>query len=163
MVEAFLGFGGNVGDARGTLSQGVGALCDVVSVRLLAQSSDYLTPAWGVTDQPSFVNFCIAVDTGLTPRQLLEHALTVEQRFGRNRALEQRWGPRTLDVDILAYDDRTVDEPGLVLPHPHLFQRAFVLAPLAEIRPDLVIGGRRISDALQNLDTSGIQRLPPMA
>jgi 2-amino-4-hydroxy-6-hydroxymethyldihydropteridine diphosphokinase len=163
MAEALLGFGGNVGDVRTTLGRAIAAMCDGSHVRLEARSSDYRTPAWGVTDQPPFVNLCVAVETGLTPRQLLGRALAVERSFGRNRAAEQRWGPRILDIDILAYDDQMLDEPGLVLPHPRLFERAFVLVPLAEIRPDLKIGGRRISDAVQSLDAAGIERLPPTA
>jgi 2-amino-4-hydroxy-6-hydroxymethyldihydropteridine diphosphokinase len=163
MVEALLGLGGNVGDARTTLKRAIGALCDGDSIKLMARSSDYRTPAWGVTDQPPFVNVCIAVETGLTPRELLHRALAVERSFGRNRATEQRWGPRTLDIDILTYGDLTIDEPGLVVPHPRLFERAFVLVPLAEIRPDLVIGGRAISEVIQALDSTGIERLPPAA
>jgi 2-amino-4-hydroxy-6-hydroxymethyldihydropteridine diphosphokinase len=163
MAEAFLGFGGNVGDARETLARAVAALCGGHDVRLLARSADYRTPAWGVTDQPPFVNLCVAVETELPPRQLLDRALTVERSFGRNRAAERRWGPRTLDIDILAYGDLAIDEPGLVLPHPRLFERAFVLMPLAEIRPNLMIQGRMARDALQRLDSSGIERLPPAA
>jgi 2-amino-4-hydroxy-6-hydroxymethyldihydropteridine diphosphokinase len=163
MAEALLGFGGNVGDARATLGRAIAAICDGSDIRLLARSSDFRTPAWGVTDQPPFVNLCVAIETDLPPRQLLERALTVERSFGRNRAAEQRWGPRTLDIDILAYGDRTLDEPGLVLPHPRLFERAFVLVPLAEIRPNLTIGGRRVSNALQSLDIAGIERLSPAA
>jgi 2-amino-4-hydroxy-6-hydroxymethyldihydropteridine diphosphokinase len=163
MTEALLGLGANVGDARTTLDQAIAALCNARDMRLRARSSDYRTPAWGVTDQPPFVNLCIAVDTDLPPRQLLDRALTVERAFGRNRSAERRWGPRTLDIDLLTYDDLSIDEPGLVLPHPHLLERAFVLVPLAEIRPNLLIGGRRVSDALRSLDTSGIERLPPVA
>jgi len=96
------------------------------------------------------------------PRALLTRALNVERALGRNRADEQRWGPRTVDIDILAYDDLKVDEPGLTLPHPHLFERAFVLVPLAEIASDRVIAGRRIGDALAAVDASGIERLAPM-
>jgi 2-amino-4-hydroxy-6-hydroxymethyldihydropteridine diphosphokinase len=163
MVEALLGLGGNLGAARTTLERAIGALCDGDSIKLMARSSDYRTLAWGVTDQPPFVNVCIAVETGLTPRELLERGLAVERSFGRNRATEQRWGPRTLDIDILTYGDLTIDEPGLVVPHPRLFERAFVLVPLAEIRPDLVIGGRAISEVIQALDSTGIERLPPAA
>lgn len=163
MAEALLGFGANLGNSRATLGRAVADMCDDESVRLLTRSSDYRTPAWGVTEQPPFVNLCIAVDTALPPRALLERALTVERSLGRNRAAEQRWGPRTVDIDILTYGGLTLDEPGLVVPHPHLFERAFVLVPLVEIRPNLVIGGRHISDALQHLDNGGIERLPPLA
>jgi 2-amino-4-hydroxy-6-hydroxymethyldihydropteridine diphosphokinase len=161
MAEAFVGFGGNVGDVRNTLDRAVRAFCDGQEVRLLARSSDYRTAPWGVADQPSFVNLCIAIETGLQPRPLLDRALAVEKNFGRDRAGERRWGPRSLDIDILVYDDVTLDESGLSLPHPRLFERAFALIPLAEIRPDLTIGGVTIADALRRLDASGIERLPP--
>jgi 2-amino-4-hydroxy-6-hydroxymethyldihydropteridine diphosphokinase len=161
MVEALLGLGGNVGDVQSTLDQAVAVLCDGHDVRLVARSSDYRTAPWGVTGQPPFVNLALAVDTTLTPRALLDHALRVEAMFGRDRAREQRWGPRTLDIDIIAFDGLELNEAGLTLPHPRLFERAFVLAPLAEIVPDRRIKGIAIKDALAQLDASGVERLPP--
>ena len=161
MTEALLGLGGNVGDVRTTLDRAVAALCDGRDVRLVARSSDYRTPPWGVTDQPAFINLALVVETELTPRALLDRSLAVEAAFGRDRAREQRWGPRTLDIDIIAYGTLETDEPGLTLPHPRLFERAFVLAPLAEIAPDREIGGIRIADALARLGPSGVEKLPP--
>lgn len=161
MAEALIALGGNLGDARTTLDRAVAAFCDGTTVRLLARSSDYRTPPWGVEDQPAFVNLCLAVATELTPRNLLAVAQDVERAFGRDRAKERRWGPRPLDIDLLAYDDLTLDEPDLILPHPRLFERAFVLVPLAEIAPDRRIAGIRVADALTRLDTAGIERLPP--
>jgi 2-amino-4-hydroxy-6-hydroxymethyldihydropteridine diphosphokinase len=114
----------------------------------------------GVTDQPAFVNLALYVATTLAPRALLDRAQRVEAMFGRDRTRERRWGPRTLDVDIIAYDAIEIDEPGLTLPHPRLFERAFVLAPLAEIAPDLAINGVRIADALAQLGAPGIEKLP---
>jgi 2-amino-4-hydroxy-6-hydroxymethyldihydropteridine diphosphokinase len=160
MAEALIGMGGNVGDVRATLDHAVAMLCDGNTLRLIARSSDYLTPPWGVTDQPPFINLALAVDTSLPPRALLERALGVEAAFGRDRAREQRWGPRTLDIDIIAYDDVELDEPGLTLPHPRLFERAFVLAPLSDIVPHRIIKGVRIVDALARLGTAGIEKLP---
>jgi 2-amino-4-hydroxy-6-hydroxymethyldihydropteridine diphosphokinase len=116
---------------------------------------------WGVEDQPPFVNLCVSVDTTLTPQTLLARAQAVERAFGRDRAHEQRWGPRTLDIDILAYDDLVLNEPDLTLPHPRLKERAFVLVPLAEIAPTRIIAGVRVDDALARLDHTGIKRLPP--
>jgi 2-amino-4-hydroxy-6-hydroxymethyldihydropteridine diphosphokinase len=87
--------------------------------------------------------------------------LAVERAFGRDRGSEQRWGPRTLDIDILVYGDLTLDTPELVLPHPRLLERAFVLVPLCDIRPDLVVNGVPIAQALAALDAAGIERLPP--
>jgi len=163
MTEALLGFGGNLGDVRTTLDRAVAAYCDGDTVRLLARSSDYRTPPWGKTDQPPFTNLCIAVETALTPHVLLERGLATEDTFGRDRATEPMWGPRPLDIDILAYGDLVSDEPWLTLPHPRLLERAFVLAPLVEIRPNLVIRGTRIGDALRALDRNGIERLPARA
>ncbi|MGH7635764.1 MAG: 2-amino-4-hydroxy-6-hydroxymethyldihydropteridine diphosphokinase, partial [Gemmatimonadaceae bacterium] len=128
-------------------------------LRVVARSSDYQTPPWGVTDQPPFMNAVITADTTLTPQDLLARAQAVERALGRERAQERHWGPRTVDIDILAYDDVTLDTPELTLPHPHLFERAFVLVPLAEIEPDRVIAGVRVADALARLDAAGIEKL----
>jgi 2-amino-4-hydroxy-6-hydroxymethyldihydropteridine diphosphokinase len=159
MAEALVGLGGNIGDVRTTLDRALEAFCDGSDVRLVARSSDYATPPWGVVDQPPFVNRCIAVETALAPRALLDRALAVERSLGRDRGREQRWGPRAIDIDVLTYDDVALEEPGLTLPHPRLFERAFVLVPLAEIVPDRVIAGVRVRDALARLDTRGIERL----
>jgi 2-amino-4-hydroxy-6-hydroxymethyldihydropteridine diphosphokinase len=97
--------------------------------------------------------------TTLAPRQLLSRAQACELALGRDRAKEQHWGPRTIDLDILAYDDLVLNDATLTLPHRHLFERAFVLVPLAEIAPDRVIAGIRVSDALKRVDTSGIEKL----
>jgi 2-amino-4-hydroxy-6-hydroxymethyldihydropteridine diphosphokinase len=160
MAEALLALGGNLGAVRDTLDRAVAALCDGRDIRLLASSADYSTPPWGVTDQPRFVNRCIAVETALAPEALLARAQAVERSLGRARAHERRWGPRPVDIDILAYDDVVRDGPGLTLPHPRMFERAFVLVPLAEIAPDRTIGGRRIAEALAAVDTSGVEKLP---
>jgi 2-amino-4-hydroxy-6-hydroxymethyldihydropteridine diphosphokinase len=159
MPRAFVAFGGNVGDARATIGRAIAAFCDGTQVKLVARSSDYRTPPWGVTEQPPFINACIAVETRLSPRGLLDRAQEVERTFGRDRLGETRWGPRTLDIDILSYDDVAVEEPMLTLPHPRLFERAFVLVPLVEIAPDATIGGRSLAEALGRLDCSGIARL----
>jgi 2-amino-4-hydroxy-6-hydroxymethyldihydropteridine diphosphokinase len=160
-VQVLLAFGGNVGEVRETFECALAMLCDGAEVRLKACSSDYATPPWGVADQAPFVNRCLAVETALSPLALLERVQRVEHALGRRRAQERRWGPRPIDIDILAYDDVTLAGPDLTLPHPRLFERAFVLVPLAEIAPDRVIAGRRVRDALAGLDTAGISRLPP--
>ncbi|KAA5602890.1 2-amino-4-hydroxy-6-hydroxymethyldihydropteridine diphosphokinase [Blastochloris sulfoviridis] len=157
-VDTILGLGGNLGDVPATLDRALALLAEGGSVQIVRASSDWLTPPWGLADQPTFVNRCVLVETTLTPRALLETVLGVERRLGRVREAGPRWGPRPIDIDILAYDDVTLDEPGLVLPHPRLFERAFVLVPLAEIAPDRVIAGRRVRDALAELDTGGIVR-----
>jgi 2-amino-4-hydroxy-6-hydroxymethyldihydropteridine diphosphokinase len=159
MLEAFIALGGNLGDVRATFKQAIAMLCDGVEVRLVARSSDYRTPPWGITEQPSFINAVIAVATSLSPRQLLKRLQACERALGRDRGREQRWGPRPIDLDLLAYDDVTLREPDLTLPHPRLFERAFVLLPLAEIGPDRLIAGIRVRDALARVDASGIEKL----
>jgi len=161
MSRAYLALGGNVGDSRAVLARAVALLCEGTQVRLLARSADYRTPPWGVTEQPAFVNFCIAVETSLSPQQLLARAHAVERALGRDRAREQRWGPRTADIDIIAYDDVSLHDENLILPHPRLFERAFVLVPLAEIAPHLTIAGTRIADAAARFAHEDIEKLPP--
>jgi 2-amino-4-hydroxy-6-hydroxymethyldihydropteridine diphosphokinase len=160
MAEALIALGGNVGDVRATLDRAVAMLGERPGLRVVARSSDYRTPPWGVTDQAPFVNAVIAADTTLAPHDLLTRAQGVERALGRDRTHEQRWGPRPIDIDILAYDDLVLDTPGLTLPHPRLFERAFVLVPLTEIAPERVIAGIRIREALAKLDTTGIEKLP---
>jgi len=159
MVEALLALGGNVGDSRAILDRAITLLCDGKDVRLIARSSDYRTPPWGFKYQPHFVNLAIAVETTLGPRELLARAQAVELKLGRDRAHEKRNGPRTADIDILSYDNLTIDEPNLTLPHPRLFERPFVLLPLAEIAGDRVIEGRRVDEAARAVDAKGIHRL----
>lgn len=158
-VEALIALGGNVGDVRATLDRAVKLFCEGDLVRLVARSCEYATPPWGETNQPAFVNACLLVETSLSPRALLDHALAVERLLGRDRTQERRWGPRSIDIDILSYGDVSLREHDLVLPHPRLFERAFVLVPLAEIVPDRVIAGQRIRDALAKVDRHGIKRL----
>jgi 2-amino-4-hydroxy-6-hydroxymethyldihydropteridine diphosphokinase len=159
-VDALIAFGGNVGDVRDTFNRAVVQFCDGTDVQLTARSSDYVTPPWGVRNQPPFINLCLAVETSLMPHDLLAHAQNVEQMFGRDRTSEQHWGPRTLDIDILTYDDLVMRTPELTLPHPRLFERAFVLVPLAEIAPERMILGWRVRAVLAKLDTAGIEKLP---
>lgn len=160
MPEALLALGGNVGNSRAILDRAIGLLCDGKEVRLVARSSDYRTPPWGFKYQPHFVNLAIMVETTLGPRELLARAQEVELRLGRDRTHEKRNGPRTADIDILVYDDLTLNEPNLTLPHPRLFERAFVLVPLAEIAGDRVIAGRRVDEAARAVDAGQIHRLP---
>jgi 2-amino-4-hydroxy-6-hydroxymethyldihydropteridine diphosphokinase len=159
MPEAFIALGGNLGDVRTTFEQAIAKLCDGVALRLLARSSDYRTPPWGVTDQPPFINAAIAVSTSLSPHELLARAKATERALGRDSTRERHWGPRLIDLDILAYDDIALRGPDLTLPHPHMFERAFVLVPLAEIAPDRIIAGIRVREALARIDASGIEKL----
>lgn len=161
-VTAYVGLGGNVGDAGETLRKALCALDGLPDTRLLRASRRYRTPAWGRREQPDFVNAVAAVETALPPRRLLEALLGIERAFGRDRASGQlRWGPRILDLDLLLYGDAVIDAPGLHVPHPHLHERAFVLVPLLEIAPQLMIPGQGSArDALSAMATDGIEALP---
>lgn len=140
MHTVFVGLGGNLGDTEGTLRKGIAALAGLPQGRLVAASSLYRSAALGHADQPDFVNAVAQLSTELAPRPLLAALLAIEQRFGRERSF--RNAPRTLDLDLLLYDAQTIDEPELVVPHPRMRERAFVLLPLLEIAPGCVIPGR---------------------
>jgi 2-amino-4-hydroxy-6-hydroxymethyldihydropteridine diphosphokinase len=163
MADALIALGGNVGDVRATFRKAIANICGMTQAALLARSSDYATPPWGEEQQARFVNACIEIDTSLDPHALLFTLHRIETKFGRDRVHERRWGPRTLDLDLIAYDDVSMQEPELTLPHPRLFERAFVLVPLAEIAPNRVIAGRGVASALAQLSTEGIERLPDLA
>src|SRR5580692_6250272 len=156
MANAIIALGGNVGDVRATFKKAIANICGMTQAALLARSSDYATPPWGDERQDRFINACIEIETGLDPHALLFTLHKIEQKFGRDRAHERRWGPRTLDLDLIAYDEVSIDKPELTLPHPRLFERAFVLVPLVEIAPDRAIAGRGIKAALAQLSSAGI-------
>jgi 2-amino-4-hydroxy-6-hydroxymethyldihydropteridine diphosphokinase len=159
-ARAWIAFGSNLGDSRALVARAIAMLTDTPEVRLIARSSDYRTAPWGKTDQPAFINACIVVQTTLSPHALLGRAHAVERALGRDRARETRWGPRTADIDLIAYEGVTLAAPDLTLPHPRLFERAFVLQPLAEIAGDLVIAGRSVGDAAAQIDAAGVEKLP---
>ena len=159
MADALIALGGNVGDVRSTFQKAIANICGMAQAALKARSSDYATPPWGDEEQPPFINACIEIETALDPHALLFTLHKIESRFGRDRASERRWGPRPLDLDLIAYDDVSMQTPELKLPHPRAFERAFVLVPLAEIAPDRVIAGRQVASALAQLSTQGIERL----
>lgn len=159
-VIAFVGLGGNVGEAAATLRAAIGDLDALSDTRLLRTSRLYRTPAWGIEDQPDFINAVAMLETQLSAHALLEHLLAIERIHGRARDADQRWGPRTLDLDLLLYGDAMIDQPGLHVPHPQLHKRAFALQPLVEIAPEAVIPGiGRASDALAAMATTGIEAL----
>lgn len=145
-VRAHIGLGGNIGDRKANLETAISRLADTPGITLVAQSSFLGTEPWGKTDQEWFLNAAVAIDTTLSARQLLEVCLGVETAMGRVR--EEKWGPRIIDLDILTYGDETIDEDGLQVPHPYIVEREFVLEPLAEIAPDLMIGGKTVKDHL---------------
>jgi 2-amino-4-hydroxy-6-hydroxymethyldihydropteridine diphosphokinase len=147
VARAFVGLGSNLDDREAALR---GAL-ELLGEDVVAVSSFRETDPVGYLDQPPFLNAAAALETGLAPRALLERLLEVERELGRTRD-GPRFGPRTLDLDLLLYEDRVIDEPGLVVPHPRMAERRFVLEPLAELDPDLVVPGQgRVSDLLARL------------
>lgn len=157
---AYIGLGGNLGDAAAILGKALVALQALPQTRLLRTSRLYRTPAWGLEQQPDFINAVAEVETLLQPRALLDELLQVERDFGRDRDASPRWGPRILDLDLLLHGDAQIEAPGLSLPHPHLHERAFVLVPLLEIAGDVVIPGRGPArDAVLAVSTADIRPL----
>lgn len=161
-VRAFVAFGGNQGEVRANLLAALDAVGRLPGTSLQRRSAFYRTPAWGHTDQPDFLNGVVELRTRLAATELMQALLEVEAGLGRVRGDgTQRWGPRTVDLDLLVYGGEVRDDPGLTLPHPRLHERAFVLVPLAEIAPELAIPGRgRVGDLLAAVDASGIEAIP---
>ncbi|MBS7539338.1 2-amino-4-hydroxy-6-hydroxymethyldihydropteridine diphosphokinase [Ancylobacter lacus] len=155
---AYLCLGSNLGDRAGTMAKAVGLIARI-GLKIVARSSLYETPPWGPVPQGPYLNMVVAVETELSARELLHMVLGVEHAFGRDRTKEVRFGPRTIDIDILVYGEDVVAEPDLEIPHPRMMERAFALVPLAELAPELRVGGVRVADALARLDRSGILRV----
>lgn len=147
--DAIVALGSNIGDKVRHLDDAIAALCADGAVRLVARSRNYRTAPWGMTEQDWFVNAAVSVATEVPVRELLERCQAVERLLGRERTV--RWGPRVIDLDILVYRDVVLAEPDLVLPHPHMTDRAFVLCPLADVAPDLVVKGHGIGHWLARL------------
>ena len=139
MTRAYVGLGANLGPREVTLLRAVDLLAAVDGVEVVAVSQLRETDPVGIVDQPPFLNGAVAIDTSLAPRALLDVLLETERALGRVRA--ERWGPRTIDLDLLVYGDQIVDEPGLRVPHPRLAERRFALEPLADLDPALEIPG----------------------
>jgi 2-amino-4-hydroxy-6-hydroxymethyldihydropteridine diphosphokinase len=153
-IEAALGFGGNLGDPILAFAAALRGLERHPAISLGRLSSVYRTVPWGKLDQPEFLNMAVLLTTALSAAELLAFCLELERESGRER--RERWGPRTLDIDILTYGDAVIDEPGLQVPHPRIAERAFVLAPLAEIAPGLVIRGDTLAVLADRLGLSGV-------
>ncbi len=160
MAEVYLGLGSNLGNRIAHLARGREAIGKNVGA-IVAISSIYDTAPWGPVPQDNYLNQVISVSTALSPRDLLASLHEIERAAGRDRRNEIRYGPRVLDLDILIYGDRTVQEDGLVIPHPRIAERAFVLVPLAEIAPALKIGGETAQVLLGRIDSSGVRRYEP--
>jgi 2-amino-4-hydroxy-6-hydroxymethyldihydropteridine diphosphokinase len=159
-VRAFVGMGGNVGDVEMTLAEACMAIDALPQTSIRQQSPWFRSPPWGRTDQPEFTNGVAELQTRLAPGELLQRLLEIEERFGRVRRPDERWGPRTLDLDLLLYGEDSIDEPGLQVPHPALHERAFVLLPLSRIAPALEVPGRgRVDALLAGVDATGLREL----
>ena len=157
VTRSALAFGSNLGDSAGMIGRAIDALDAMVGVSVTARSSLYATPPWGVEDQPDFVNACALVETDLPPLELLSACKDLEVALGRVPG--ERWGPRLIDLDVLWMDGVSLESERLTLPHPRMTERAFVLVPLAEIAPELVVGGRSVVGWCADLESSGIRRM----
>ena len=155
--EVLIGLGGNIGDPLEAMRTALKALDAHPACKVIRVSSVWKTPPWGVTDQPDFLNACAAISTTLEPREFLELCLTIEKNLKRVRDL--RWGPRSIDLDILFFGDRMISEEGLHVPHPRIADRPFVLVPLAEIAPDAKTARASIAQLATKADVSGMNRL----
>jgi len=153
--DAVLALGTNIGSRVENIEEAIRRLTADGSIRVVARSKLYRSAPWGVTDQDWFVNACVAVQTDLSPHELLKHCQAVENDMGRVRTL--RWGPRIIDVDILTFRDLTIADSDLTVPHPLIAERAFVLVPLKDVAPEFKLNGRTIEAMLEGLDSREVQ------
>ena len=153
----YIALGTNLGDRLDNLRAAIRAMSP--EIILLAESRVYETPPWGYEDQPAFLNMVVKAETGLGPEPLLKYLKQIEVKLGREQNF--RWGPRLIDLDILFYDDVVIESPPLIIPHPRLHERAFVLVPLADVASDFIhpVFQKKIEDLLLEVDTQGISRL----
>lgn len=160
-TRALVGLGSNLDDPERQVRRALDALDRIAQTRLLRHSRLFRSAPWGGVAQPAFVNAAAELATGLGPHELLAALLAIEREQGRVRD-GARWGPRTLDLDLLTFDALHLDEPGLTLPHPHIAERAFVLVPLADLDADLAIAGvGRVRDLLARVDVGACVPLEP--
>jgi 2-amino-4-hydroxy-6-hydroxymethyldihydropteridine diphosphokinase len=153
--RATLGLGGNIGDPVKAMASALRSLDARADCRMVAVSRLYRTPPWGKTDQSFFYNACAAIDTIVSPDALLKICLGIEREMKRIRV--ERWGPRTIDIDILTYGDFEREATDLQLPHPRMTERGFVLMPLADFAPGMIVKSHSVSDWLRKADTNGIE------
>jgi 2-amino-4-hydroxy-6-hydroxymethyldihydropteridine diphosphokinase len=155
MAEVYIALGSNLGNR----AQNLALACEALArneIEITAASSVYETEPWGPKPQGPYLNQVIRGTTKLAPKALLARLLDIERTLGRERDGVERYGPRTIDLDILLFGDEKLAEPDLQIPHPRMMERAFVLVPLAEIAPDLTVGGVAVADALARLDHGGV-------
>ena len=155
MFNCIIALGSNLGDKAANIDKAIGLLTELGDVKLVDRSRNYATEPWGKTDQDWFINAAIAVTTKLAPKDLLARCKEIERRMGR--VPTEKWGPRIIDLDLLVYGNVVMDDPVLVLPHPHIGARAFVLAPLMDIAPDRIIAGKSVRDMHAAIDTTGVR------
>lgn len=149
MAEAFLALGTNLGDREDYLARALAQLEEAEGICLGQLSRVYTSKAWGVTDQPDFLNICVQIETDLVPLDLLDVCKRIERELGRE--VRERWGPREIDIDILLMDGVDMDTPALTIPHARMVERRFVMDPLADIAPDREIDGIRVADLARHL------------
>jgi len=154
-THATLGLGGNIGDPAAAMARALATLDARADCSVTAVSRLYRTPPWGKTDQAWFFNACAEVETTLLPDDLLDTCLSIEREMKRERL--ERWGPRTIDIDVLTYGERVLKTEKLEIPHPRMTSRGFVLMPLADFAPRMLIAGRTVADWLEDADIAGIE------
>lgn len=157
MNKAYLGLGTNMGDKQAYLKEACKIISDNPNINIVKISKVYKTKAWGYTNQDDFLNICIEVDTNLSPEELLEVCHEVENKLNRVRVI--RWGPRTIDVDILFFNNIISTDENLTLPHPRIKERAFVLIPLMDLNKELAIDNKTISYYLSNLEKEELKQV----
>ncbi|OCL25364.1 2-amino-4-hydroxy-6-hydroxymethyldihydropteridine diphosphokinase [Orenia metallireducens] len=155
MNIVYLGLGTNLGDREGNLKKAIDLIREFPVTNLLEISKVYETEPWGYNNQDSFLNLCLKIETQLAPQELLKKCQSVESKLKRKRLM--KWGPRTIDVDILLYGDLDLKEENLIIPHPRIAERAFVLIPLAELDEGLLINGKDITDLIMELGKDGVE------
>ncbi|SFH00509.1 2-amino-4-hydroxy-6-hydroxymethyldihydropteridinediphosphokinase [Desulfotomaculum arcticum] len=148
-IRCFIGLGSNMGDAEANIKQALKLLANTGGISVASRAPFYRTAPVGYTEQDYFINTVAAIYTTLSPKALLEKLQAIENKLGRVRLI--RWGPRTIDLDLLLYGNELIHEPDLEVPHPRMHQRAFVVVPLADICPDLVINGEKVDELARRL------------
>ncbi len=153
--SVWLGLGGNVGDVQATMAQALQGLDADEKINVRQVSRIYRTPPWGVEDQPWFLNCCAEIHTSMSPEELLEICQMLERQGRRERVV--RWGPRTIDIDIIAFEAIEQVEQRLTIPHPRATERAFVILPLSEIAPDLMLAGHTVAEWRDLVNDDGVE------
>lgn len=156
MARAYLSLGGNMGDREKNLNEALNMLESNPFIKVTEKSSIYETEPVGYIDQDIFLNRVIEIETDLEPNELLDFCQSIEQFLGRERLI--RWGPRTIDIDILLYDELKCFDKKLTIPHPHMKEREFVMIPLAEIRPDMMLDGETVNDIIKDMNPGKVQK-----